>query len=1020
MLPQPHQRSHQHEESSLTTNSDWGNIFSSPLNPTVFAALAANGVLGPISPGAPSSLPANSFHNNYQPGHRPQVPPLDVNLQPSLSAASSWSQATSPYIATPPYPPSHKPSIPRSNSSNSVQYSNSKSKGGNGERPNVGLPPSLWMSPASTTPSTSTFGPLNHPPSSITPDAGSSTTTRASFTQSPTTPASPSADTKSTIFTDIFSDEILSSLSDNATSPFTSPRISGSPELQYLTNLDTAADPEQLAKDDPLATQVWKMYARTKATLPHAQRMENLTWRMMALTMRKKKEEEMKLLSENSEGLAATESPEQAGTQEPTRHSGESLSEDRGGDERGRRIDKGTTRVRVVGFDGTNQDGHEDDDVVPMDWRAMSRSRSRISMDWRPTSRSRSRPPPGMTYEDQSTSNSNNVDGRYSFPSLGNVNSSLPEPQKSDSQYRFSKEVSTSPGIPIPGTASMSSGRRSPFSSLPHRSELASVYEDPSDPNAGLFDSSDQGRYFPGSSYNPTLSAVNSPNFAPSSLPSFGLSGLGRIPSSVGQISQESRTFPRHVRKTSFDHTVSKEGVIGGLGGRHQVNGKPISPDSLIGTKRRAEAPHAESMLRADPPTVKSQSQLQSSREPDHFESTSSFPTSSFNFSFNTYDFLDLNGHSMGQPSGSTGDGNYSQSARTSSVSASSFPVVGSPSSGNDGLSAAAAAASAVLAEGYAQLNAANLATVDEPVIDYRQLMNFGDPYIPSTLSQSPYTHVDPQQILSLEGTDGGPNYVNFHESPSSDGWGNGVASSSNASPEPYSVSNASSPPSTEGGGTATNTPNPQLRQLQRKHVALKGSLGGIAELQKQKSLPTGLGNGASSSELRSSSSTPELGDSGNGGHTTKSGSEDGESTPTSCTNCHTTNTPLWRRDPDGQPLCNACGLFYKLHGVVRPLSLKTDIIKKRNRASGAPSSSSRKGNAGLPKIASSSTRPRSASGSHLSGLSSTRPVQGTRGGGGPTSPVAAPGALGMKRQRRTSTSLQMTTLATTSSRKAD
>ena len=31
----------------------------------------------------------------------------------------------------------------------------------------------------------------------------------------------------------------------------------------------------------------------------------------------------------------------------------------------------------------------------------------------------------------------------------------------------------------------------------------------------------------------------------------------------------------------------------------------------------------------------------------------------------------------------------------------------------------------------------------------------------------------------------------------------------------------------------------------------------------------------------------------------------------------------------------NACGLFYKLHGVVRPLSLKTDVIKKRNRGGG-------------------------------------------------------------------------------------
>lgn len=56
-------------------------------------------------------------------------------------------------------------------------------------------------------------------------------------------------------------------------------------------------------------------------------------------------------------------------------------------------------------------------------------------------------------------------------------------------------------------------------------------------------------------------------------------------------------------------------------------------------------------------------------------------------------------------------------------------------------------------------------------------------------------------------------------------------------------------------------------------------------------------------------------------------------SNTTKCTNCRTTNTPLWRRNPQGNPLCNACGLFLKLHGTVRPLSLKTDIIKKRNRS---------------------------------------------------------------------------------------
>lgn len=39
------------------------------------------------------------------------------------------------------------------------------------------------------------------------------------------------------------------------------------------------------------------------------------------------------------------------------------------------------------------------------------------------------------------------------------------------------------------------------------------------------------------------------------------------------------------------------------------------------------------------------------------------------------------------------------------------------------------------------------------------------------------------------------------------------------------------------------------------------------------------------------------------------------------CTNCNTKTTPLWRKSNNGDLLCNACGLFYKLHGVLRPLS---------------------------------------------------------------------------------------------------
>uniref|UniRef100_A0A8H7TS98 GATA-type domain-containing protein n=1 Tax=Bionectria ochroleuca TaxID=29856 RepID=A0A8H7TS98_BIOOC len=85
------------------------------------------------------------------------------------------------------------------------------------------------------------------------------------------------------------------------------------------------------------------------------------------------------------------------------------------------------------------------------------------------------------------------------------------------------------------------------------------------------------------------------------------------------------------------------------------------------------------------------------------------------------------------------------------------------------------------------------------------------------------------------------------------------------------------------------------------------------------------------------------------------SGGQNDGNGPTTCTNCFTQTTPLWRRNPEGQPLCNACGLFLKLHGVVRPLSLKTDVIKKRNRGSGA----------NLP-VGSSSTRPKKGGNSNV------------------------------------------------------
>lgn len=46
----------------------------------------------------------------------------------------------------------------------------------------------------------------------------------------------------------------------------------------------------------------------------------------------------------------------------------------------------------------------------------------------------------------------------------------------------------------------------------------------------------------------------------------------------------------------------------------------------------------------------------------------------------------------------------------------------------------------------------------------------------------------------------------------------------------------------------------------------------------------------------------------------------------TRCANCETTTTTAWRRDQRGRLVCNACGLYYRLHKVRKLIGFSTNI----------------------------------------------------------------------------------------------
>jgi hypothetical protein len=71
------------------------------------------------------------------------------------------------------------------------------------------------------------------------------------------------------------------------------------------------------------------------------------------------------------------------------------------------------------------------------------------------------------------------------------------------------------------------------------------------------------------------------------------------------------------------------------------------------------------------------------------------------------------------------------------------------------------------------------------------------------------------------------------------------------------------------------------------------------------------------------------------------------------CANCGVNKSSEWRRNVAGEIVCNACGLYYKLHHVHRPISLKRNVIRRRSRyenGKSANASNARQAHASMAK----------------------------------------------------------------------
>lgn len=607
---------------------------------------------------------------------------------------------------------------------------------------------------------------------------------------------------------------------------------------------------EEMQKKDPLATQIWKMYSRTKSQLPNQQRMENLTWRMMHVSLRKEREEKEKMQMHDVEDYSTA----------------------------------------------AHHDYLVDDDVMNLD--------DFIAPSFIDTPSGVSPSPgPDVPSSSHTVASAIPIKSRKEHHPLHHeaMPASFghpPQDERRNSEFGYVQRRVRKTSI------DERSARKRPADASPQVPPVASLIipHDPEDAGMGdyTFDTPHSGF---------AISNHNSPG-VPLHLDTFSLNDEALLGSTVpfGQNFPFSPTHSPIVTSGAFQNIYHRNTMPSSLNSTDLYSPPASGYHSGVSTPHPAfETDH--SML-FDPAHNAARSQRQAPPYNSYRPSNPSAAAQARYMNYTGGNDQSFSGVSSAGPSSNLPSPRFSMQPHVNPSQVLPGPSLGSVPMGDrqhmfsfGGESDNEEDDAIPLADRNVGMRVNDYPAMDDN-LDFGPGLQWDNQFMGQYNSMPAGFHAQHRKHVTIGGTEFDPN------SDWGQGSGGSLGRTHGSAASVSEIRNRDPDPRRQKIPRTISTPN--TAQLLQKGPA-----------NQSRTTPNSPPASGVSSASQSRPPSP-----------TGSKSADQSSAPTTCTNCFTQTTPLWRRNPEGQPLCNACGLFLKLHGVVRPLSLKTDVIKKRNRGS--------------------------------------------------------------------------------------